>query len=178
MKYSIIFLGLVCVLRFQSAAQGTTVKKAEESFVDFFGWSLFKNLGTVSLSEGSFRKLFYFSYQVVGIDSISWISHNYHNQLIDSIAYKAFTESVDSIKKTGIISLIRNEERTYIPVFIFYNNTSQNINNDSVSITPMDILFSWGKNENLNPEPIYRITNPFIFRLPKPNAYLRKKSIR
>lgn len=171
MKKLLLLVSLSVSLTLQANSQNLATKRAEESFINLLGQRLFSKLNTATLSNEPFKKLYYYSYQVFENDSICWFSYNDANKLIDSITKTAFVEAIDSIKKKGILMLLKNDAKTYIPLYVFYKTHYNDPYDDKVSIAPTDIVFSWGMDENLQPEPVYRITKPFIFRLPKSKPY-------
>lgn len=175
MKKTILLINFIICLSAQLMSQTIETGEAEANFTNIFGRSFSSKLNTVPLAKSPFKKLFYYSYKVVEKDSVTWQSYNDQNHLMDSIAHVSFMEAIDSMRNKGTICLLKNENTTYIPVFLFYKITDTGIFDDSVSISPMQLLFGWGFNEKNKPEAIYRISKPFILRLPKQENYFNKK---
>jgi hypothetical protein len=167
----LLLLNLGIIIFFNASTQNVEIRKAEESFINLLGQKLFSKLNNTTLSDIPYKKLYYYSYQVFDDDSIIWFSYNNEEKLIDSFAKNVFLETIDSIKKNGTLSLLRNNAKTYIPLYIFYKTHYKEPFDDKVSITPTEIVFGWGKDENMEPQAIYRISKPFIFKLPKSKPY-------
>ena len=175
MKKILILIVLIGFNNF-SKSQSIEVKNAEENLLHLFNRKLSLKLNTVEFSKKPFRRLYYYGYKLSESDSLIWNSYNDQNLIMDSLAKDCMRKSIDSISKLGNKRLIKNESITYIPVIIFYNNvTEKDFYNDSVSIGPMFDLFGFGKDENFNAEPIFRITKPLKIVLPKQKPYLKIK---
>lgn len=171
MKQLLLLMILSANLFLEAKSQDLTIKRAEESFINLLGQWLYSKLSNATLSDEPFKKLYYYSYQVFENDSTRWYSCNNSEKFIDSIAETAFVEAIDSMKKMGVLPLLRNEAKTYIPLYVFYKTHYRDPHDDKVSIAPSEIVFGWGKDEYLQPEAVYRITSPFIFKLPKSKPY-------
>lgn len=159
-------------------AQGDDVKKEETQFRYFFIQEMSSALNNVSLGDMPIKKLLYYSYKIVNKDSIVWRSYNYKNAMIDSVANSAFKIVMDSVKRKGNINLLKNTDRTFIPIVLLYKAYSDNgMDTDMVSIGPMIDAFNWDNNDNgeWNTEPVHRVCAPFIFRLPKKKEYYKLK---
>ena len=171
MKKKLLLLSLCVSFFLQANTQDLAIKRAEEDFINLLGQRLYSKLNLATLAISPFKKLYYYSYQIIENDSVKWFSYNNDDNLIDSIAKTAFVEAVDSITKRGTLKLLKNNAKTYIPLFIFYKIHYKEPFDDKVSIAPTEIVFGWGKDEKLEPETIYRITRPFIFKLPESKPY-------
>ncbi len=174
MKKLFLFLSFTVCLCIVSKSQSKEVREAEANFLSYIGIRLLPKLNVTTLSDVPFKKLFYFSYQVVNKDSVNWISYNYRNHLIDSIVQTAFMGAVDSARKKGILLLLKNEERTYLPIYVFYKTPDKDMHDDSVPISPTESLFGWEINEKNEIQTVFRVTKPFIFQLPKSKPYYEK----
>lgn len=167
----LVFVGFSVILSLHVHSQDTAIKRAEECFINILGQKLFSKLNTAILPDSPFKKIYYYSYQVFENDSVKWISYNYDSNLTDSIANAAFKEAVDSTRKKGLLELLKNDAKTFVPLYVFYKTHLKDPYDDKISIVPTETVFGWGLDEKLQPEPVYRITKPFIFKLPKSKPY-------
>lgn len=146
--------------------------EVETYFRIYYGQEFFSQVKKIDLGKEPVSRILYYSYRITETDSIIWKKYNREINIIDSLSFIAFKKVFIDFKAENKTRFLRNQELTFIPVFILYKTKISEKGNEKIGIGPIEDIFGWAADADFaKNQPVNRVLAPLFFRFPLPKKY-------
>lgn len=127
-----------------------------------------KNLRKLDLGDKNINKLQFYRYRVTSSDSIIFQPMIGNIKIVDNEMLKVFHLAIDTIRTKSLLSHLRSDRFTYIPLIILYQKEVDKAFSETIPISSYEDIFGWDYDtQSKKPEIVYQMFSPIIYRSPE-----------